>query len=160
MFFPGCLSWHCRVEPKVGDRIPVMEYKKPEHDFMTSRLESWIMKYDNLMPEDIEPYLDGRSWKDLKVGDEIVFPEPITLMAKMTAFYEGTGSEFGMGDHFIGAKDPNGKFYVPDIPATCAKYKGNEPEMFMLLAAKYPAHAHLLAQVNRGVCIIRELRES
>ena len=34
------------------------------------------MKYDTLMPEDIEPYLDGRSWKDLNVGDEIAFPEP------------------------------------------------------------------------------------
>ena len=34
------------------------------------------MKYDILMPEDIEPYLNGRSWEDLKVGDEIAFPEP------------------------------------------------------------------------------------
>ena len=56
--FAGCLTWHCRVEPKVGDRIPGM-------------------KYDTLMPEDIKPYLNnGRSWKDLKVGDEIAFPEP------------------------------------------------------------------------------------
>jgi hypothetical protein len=34
------------------------------------------MKYDTLMPKDIEPYLNGRSWEDLKVGDEIAFPEP------------------------------------------------------------------------------------
>ena len=54
--FTGCLSWHCRVEPKAKDRIPGM-------------------KYDTLMPEDIEPYLNGRSWEDLKVGDEIAFPE-------------------------------------------------------------------------------------
>ena len=33
------------------------------------------MKYDTLMPKDIEPYLGGRAWKDLKVGDEIAFPE-------------------------------------------------------------------------------------
>lgn len=33
------------------------------------------MKYDTLMPEDIEPYLNGRSWEDLKIGDEIAFPE-------------------------------------------------------------------------------------
>ena len=52
----GCLSWNCRVEPKAGDRIPGM-------------------KYDTLMPKDIEPYLGGRAWKDLKVGDEIAFPE-------------------------------------------------------------------------------------
>jgi hypothetical protein len=45
------------VEPKVGDRIPGMQY-------------------DTLMPKDIEPYLNGRSWEDLKVGDEIAFPEP------------------------------------------------------------------------------------
>ena len=35
------------------------------------------MKYDTLMPKDIEPYLNGRSWKDLKVGDEIAFPESV-----------------------------------------------------------------------------------
>ena len=34
------------------------------------------MQYDTLMPKDIEPYLNGRSWEDLKVGDEIAFPEP------------------------------------------------------------------------------------
>ena len=34
------------------------------------------MKYDTLLPEDIEPYLNGRSWEGLKVGDEIAFPEP------------------------------------------------------------------------------------
>jgi hypothetical protein len=34
------------------------------------------MQYDTLMPEDIKPYLNGRSWEDLKVGDEIAFPEP------------------------------------------------------------------------------------
>ena len=45
------------MEPKVGDRIPGL-------------------KYDILMPKDIEPYLNGRSWEDLKVGDEIAFPEP------------------------------------------------------------------------------------
>ena len=50
----GCLTWHCRVEPKVGDRIPGR-------------------KYDSLMPKDIEPYLNGRSWEDLKIGDEIDF---------------------------------------------------------------------------------------
>jgi hypothetical protein len=53
--FAGCLSWHCRVEPKVGDRIPGM-------------------KYDTLTPKDVEPYLNGRFWEDLKVGDEIAFP--------------------------------------------------------------------------------------
>jgi hypothetical protein len=56
-YLSGCLSSHyCRVEPKASDRMPGM-------------------KYDTLMPEDIEPYLNGRSWKDLKVGDEIAFPE-------------------------------------------------------------------------------------
>ena len=34
------------------------------------------MKYDTLILEDIEPYLNGRSYEDLKVGDEIAFPEP------------------------------------------------------------------------------------
>ena len=40
------------------------------------------MTYDTLMPQGgswkrrVEPYLNGRSWKDLKVGDEIAFPEP------------------------------------------------------------------------------------
>ena len=43
------------MEPKVGDRIPGM-------------------KYDALMTEYIEPYLNGRSLEDLKVGDEIAFP--------------------------------------------------------------------------------------
>ena len=43
------------MEPKVGDRIPGMQY-------------------DTLMPKDIEPYLNGRSWENLKVGDEIAFP--------------------------------------------------------------------------------------
>jgi len=33
------------------------------------------MKYDTLMPKNIESYLNGRSFKDLKVGDEIAFPE-------------------------------------------------------------------------------------
>ena len=52
----ACLGWHCRVEPKAGDRIPGM-------------------KYDTLVPEDIEPDLNGRSKEDLKVGDEISFGE-------------------------------------------------------------------------------------
>ena len=31
------------------------------------------MKYDTLMPKDIELYLNGRSWEDLKLGDELDF---------------------------------------------------------------------------------------
>ena len=33
------------------------------------------MKYDFLVPKDIEPYLGSRSWEELKVGDEIAFPD-------------------------------------------------------------------------------------
>jgi hypothetical protein len=97
----GCLSWHCRMEPKVGeaagDRIPGM-------------------KYDTLMPEYIEPYLNGRSWEDLKVGDEIAFPEkddtitPESLVNRRITIneeYEGTIESFdpSTGKHEVAFDD-------------------------------------------------------
>ena len=119
----GCLSWHCHVEPKVGDRI-------------------LGKNYDSLMPEDIEPYLNGRSWEDLKVGDEIAFPdtEPIQLTAQLTALYEVVDAS-----------------KIPTIPNILAKYKGNEPKLLERLAAKYPAHARRYSKAFKGVCIIRNI---
>ena len=52
------------------------------------------MKYDFLVPKDIEPYLGSRSWEELKVGDEIAFPD--------TGWEDGEGwdpyHEVGMGE--------------------------------------------------------------
>ena len=139
----GCLSWHCRVEPKAGDRIPGM-------------------KYDTLMPEDIELYLNGRSWEDLKAGDEIAFPEPdgsaitpeslvgrrITLTQKNIE-YEGTIESFasGTGEHKIAFDD--GDSWSDNL-----KTGGNS---FMIEGAE--AYFDIVDIVDvRGVCIIREFQ--
>ena len=81
------------------------------------------MKYDTLMPEEIEPYLNGRSWKDLKVGDEIAFPEPddtitpeslvgrrIAVRPNKKSVYEGTigGFDASTGKHQV-VYDKEGK---------------------------------------------------
>ena len=71
------------------------------------------MKYDTLMPEDIKLYLNSRSWEDLKMGDEIAFPEPddtftpeslVGLRMAATArdgVFKGTFDSFdsGSGEH-------------------------------------------------------------
>ena len=140
----GCLSWHYRVEPKVGDRIPGM-------------------KYDTLMPEDIEPYLNGRSWEDLKVGDEIAFPEPddtitpeslvgrrIKVRWTKKTVHEGTieGFDASTGKHQV-AYDEEGKKGGPyDLKSD--KKRKTYADRFVFEGAE--AYFD-----GRGVCIIRKL---
>ena len=84
------------------------------------------MKYDILMPEDIKPYLNGRSWKDLKVGDEIAFPElddtltPESLVGRRIKVrwnkkkaYDGTieGFDASTGKHQVTYEDGDKKSY-------------------------------------------------
>ena len=137
----GCLSWHCRAEPKVGDRIP-------------------SMKYDTLMPEDIEPYLNGRSYEDLKVGDEIVFPEDDTLTPESLVgrrikvrwdknkAYDGTieGFDASTDKHQVTYDDGDKKSY---------DFKGDEKRKIYTDGFVFEgAEAYF---DGRGVCIIRKL---
>ena len=49
------------------------------------------------MPKDIEPFLNGRSYKDLKAGDEIAFPElivPESLVGRRFAAVDSDGNKF------------------------------------------------------------------
>ena len=138
--FAGCLTWHCHVEPKVGERKSGM-------------------KYDSLTPEDIEPYLNGRSYEGLKVGDEIAFPEPDDTITpeslvglRMAAtcndvVYEGTfdGFDASTGKHeFI---FDNGEKQSWDIKGD--EVRGTYPEPFVFEGAE-------AYYAGRGGCIIRE----
>jgi hypothetical protein len=121
------------------------------------------MKYDTLMPEDIEPYLNGRSWKDLKMGDEIVFPElddtltPESLVGRRIKVrwnkkeaYDGTieGFDASTGKHQVTYDDGDKKSY---------DFKGDEtkkcwPDRFVVEGVE--------AYFDwRGVCIVRKLEE-
>jgi hypothetical protein len=135
----GCLTWHCHVEPKVGVRIPGI-------------------KYDILMPEDIEPYLNDRSYENLKVGDEIAFPEPDSITPeslvglRMAAtsrdvVYEGTfdGFDISTGKHEV--VFDNGEKQSWDIKG--GEVRGTYPEPFVFEGAE--------AYFGRGVCIIRDV---
>ena len=110
------------------------------------------MKYDTLMPEDIEPYLGGRSWEDLKVGDEIAFPElddtltPESLVGRRITLNkeeEGTIRSFDQstGEHEVAFEDEKESFDLKD------RTQG-------LNFAIEGAEAYT---EGRGVCIIREL---
>ena len=138
----GCLSWHCQVEPKTGDRIPGIEY--------------------TLMPKDIEPYLNGRSYKDLKAGDEIAFPElivPESLVGRRFTAVDSDGNEYKYKGKFDGF-DPstrehaivfdNGETVSWDIKGHCPIWE---------LRESYPEFVFEGADAyfnGRGVCTIRE----
>ena len=125
------------MEPKAGDRIPGM-------------------KYDTLMPKDIEPYLNGRSYKDLKAGDEIAFPElivPESLVGRRFTAVDSDGNKFeGIIDGF----DPSTREHavVFDNGVTGSwDIKGDE------LRESYPEFVFEGADAyfdGRGVCTIRE----
>ena len=120
------------------------------------------MKYDTLMPKDIEPYLNGRSWKDLKVGDEIAFPEPddtITPESLVGLRVVALGSDnnvykgiFGSFDSSTGEHEvvfDNGQKQSWDIKGD--KVRGMYPEPFVFEGADA-----YYAYDSRGGCIIRE----
>ena len=133
--FTGCLTWHCRVEPKVGSRIP------------------GIM-YEHIVPMGITPYINGQSYEGIKVGDEIDFPEPgntvtheslvgrrITVQMK----FEGTIESF----------DPSTKEH------TVAFDDGDE-QSFCFLGGNYPFYTFVIEGADeyfdrRGVCVVRDV---
>ena len=141
------------MEPKAGDRIPGM-------------------KYDTLMPKDIKPYLGGRSWENLKVGDEIAFPEldgstitPESLVGRRitvkteswggTLENEGTIESFdpSTGKHEVAFDNGDKESYdfrvqVRNPVTLCSKAKGVVLE---------GAEVYFDVVDIRGVCIIREL---
>ena len=115
------------------------------------------MKYDTLMPEDIEPYLNGRSWKDLKVGDEIAFPEPDTITPEsLVGLRMAATARGGVFEGTFGSFDPstrkheiifnNGVKQSWNIKGI--EVRGIYPEHFVFDGAE--------AYFGRGVCIIRE----
>jgi len=119
------------------------------------------MKYDTLMPEDIEPYLNGRSWEDLKVGDEIAFPEPDgsaptgeSLVGLTFCVQEGSDEKVEMtcksfdaktGMHTLegGPPDPINLRELPDEVKSSLSFEGSDA---------YFASGTLL-----GLCTIGEL---
>jgi hypothetical protein len=128
------------------------------------------MKYDTLMPEDITPYLNGRSWEDLKVGDEIAFPEltPESLLGRRiavritirsgfdsqpgTKVYPGTieGFDISTGKHQVTYDDGDKNSY---------DFKGDEnrkkyADRFVFEGAEAYFHNDF---DWRGACIIRKL---
>jgi hypothetical protein len=111
------------------------------------------MKYDTLMPEYIEPYLNGRSWEDLNVGDEIAFPEkddtitPESLVNRRITLrreYEGTIESFdpSTGKHEVAFDDGDKESY--DF-----REDFKDKEVVIEGAEGYIG--------GPGVCIIREL---
>ena len=110
------------------------------------------MKYDTLMPEHIEPHLNGRSWEDLKVGDEIAFPEkddtitPESLVNRriIDNEYEGTIESFdpSTGKHEVAFDDGEKDSY---------DFKDEEDAEGVVIEG---AEGYIGGQ---GVCIIREL---
>ena len=123
------------MEPKVGDRIPGI-------------------KYDTLMPEDIEPYLNGRSWEDLKVGDEIAFPDtepddtltPESLVGRRVTVTEGGKDYEGIIESFVSG---TGKHEVAlDVGLKKSYDFKDEKGAEGVVIGPYDV---------RGVCIIREL---
>jgi hypothetical protein len=135
------------VEPEDGDRIPGK-------------------KYDTLMPKDIEPYLNGRSWKDLKVGDEIAFPDDTALYAvtlnhvrslvgrrikvrwNKDEAYDGTieGFDYSTGKHQVTYEDGDKKSY--DFKDDKLRKTYNDRFVVEGCEAYFD---------GRGVCIIRKL---
>ena len=116
------------------------------------------MKYDTLMPEDIEPYLNGRSWKDLKVGDEIAFPEPDTITPEsLVGLRMAATARGGVFEGTFGSFDPstrkheiifnNGVKQSWDIKGD--EVRGTYPEPFVFEGAE-------AYYAGRGGCIIRE----
>ena len=106
------------------------------------------------MPEVIEPYLGGRSWKDLKVGDEIAFPElddtltPESLVGRRVTFDgedEGTIESFdpSTGKHEVAFDDGGDK--------DSFDFKDEEVAEGLVVEG---AEAYF---DGRGVCIIRKL---
>jgi hypothetical protein len=118
------------------------------------------MTYDMLILKDIEPYLDGRSYEDLKVGDEIAFPEPLNpeslvgLEITVSEAYQprrGTIESFdsSTGKHVVVFYNHN---YDDDkISYTFKGDKGDNTFVFEGSEAYFD---------SRGVCTIRELRAS
>jgi hypothetical protein len=112
------------------------------------------MKYDTLTPEDIEPYLGGRSWTDLKVGDEIAFPEPDdtrtpeSLVGRRIATKFTVGAGVEVFDGTIDALDAStGKHHVTYDDTTTGTYDFKT----------YSANFAFEGADGPGVCIIREL---
>jgi hypothetical protein len=140
--FAGCLSWHCREEPKVGDRIPEM-------------------KYDTLMPTDIEPYLNGRSWEDLKVGDEIAFPEPNSgptgesLVGLTFCFQQGPDEK--MEGAFI-SFDANTKMHLVSLGGRTEKLPLRTlPDEIKSKITFEGSDAYFFSAADLGLCTIGEL---
>ena len=118
------------------------------------------MQYDTLMPKDIEPYLNGRSWEDLKVGDEIAFPEPDgsaptgESLVGLTLTYENyrgeqestfTSFDAKTGMHTF--EDERGdpvSIHLQDLPArfTTIKFEGSD--------------AYFVSGLMLGLCTIGE----
>jgi hypothetical protein len=119
------------------------------------------MKYDTLMPEDIKLYLNSRSWEDLKMGDEIAFPEPddtftpeslVGLRMAATArdgVFKGTFDSFdpSTGEHTF--TFDNGAKQSWNIKGD--KVQKTYPEPFVFEGAEA-----YFAYDGRGACIIRE----
>ena len=116
------------------------------------------MTYDTLMPEDIEPYLGGRSWEDLKVGDEIAFPElddtltPESLVGRRITLKSHTLNKEEEGT--IGSFDQStGKHEVA--------FSKDDKESFDLKdrtqGLNFAIEGAEAYTEGRGVCIIREL---
>jgi hypothetical protein len=121
------------------------------------------MKYDTLMPEDIEPYLNGRSWEDLKVGDEIAFPEPddtitpeslvgrrIKVRWTKNEVYEGTieGFDESTGKHQVTYDDGDKDSF---------DFKGDEEKK--TYTDRFVVEGAEAYFDWRGVCIVRKLEE-
>ena len=135
------------MEPKVGDRIPGM-------------------KYDTLMPQDIEPYLNGRSWEDLKVGDEIAFPEPDSgptgeSLVGLTLCFQQGPDEPKMEGVFI-SFDANTKMHMVSLGKETAEFElGKLPDetksMFTFEGSDAYFDAYFDAEMMQGLCTIGEL---
>ena len=121
------------------------------------------MKYDTLMPKDIEPYLNGRSYEDLKVGDEIAFPElddtltPESVVGRRIKVrwskrkndaYNGTIESFdaSTGKHQVTYDDGDKESY---------DFKGDEKKK--LYTDRFVFEGAEAYFDGRGACIIRKL---
>ena len=111
------------------------------------------MKYDTLMPEDIEPYLGGRSWEDLKVGDGIAFPElddtltPESLVGRRITLNKEEEGTIGSFDQSTAKHEV--AFSEDDKESFDLKDRSQGLNFAIEGAEAYTE--------GRGVCIIREL---
>ena len=118
------------------------------------------MKYDTLMPEDIEPYLNGRSWEDLKVGDEIAFPESDSAPAGEglvgLTFNVGEGDEKQEGT--FTSFDTNTGMHTLSIDGRTQELSLQElPDEVKSSFTFEGSDAYFASGILLGLCIIGEL---